>query len=274
MVAMKYETLFDGKQIPRLGLGTWKMGGNSRPDTSQDRETIRAIQYALELGYTHVDTAEGYGGGHTEELVGHAIREFDRKDLFITSKVSPSNLGYEDVFRALEGSLRRLGTGYLDLYLIHWPSSRIPLRETFRALNEIVGQGRVRYVGVSNFNLRQLREAESFSDNSLATDQVPYSLFEREYARNGVLEYCRAKEAVLTAYTPFEKGRVFRHPQVRQMASKYGATPSQIALYWLIQQPKVITIPMSTDEGHLRENLGSLELELSAEDLQRLNDLS
>ena len=268
---MKFEGLYNGEVVPKLGLGTWGIGGDMSPDYSRDREYTRGLQTAIQLGYTHLDTAEMYAGGHTEELVGRAIQAFERQALFITSKVSPSHLGYEKVLAALEGSLKRLGTPYLDLYLIHWPDERVPLEETFRALNQLVAEKKVRHLGVSNFNLDQLKRAYEISESPLITNQVPYSLHNRNYAHNDVLKFCQDHSLLLTAYTPIEKGRVARDPEINSIAQKYKATPVQVALNWLVCQPGVITIPKSTNTLHLQENLDALEIELSAQDVERLD---
>jgi diketogulonate reductase-like aldo/keto reductase len=270
---MKYKKITDNGKMPVIGLGTWEVGGHRSADYSQDDEIVEAFQAALQLGYTHIDTAEMYGGGHTEELVGQAIRGVKRQDLFITSKVWHTNLHYQDVLNAAAGSLKRLGTDYLDLYLIHWPNDRVPLEETFKALNELVERGQARRLGVSNFNLGQLKQARQLSQTMLVCNQVPYSLFHREYVNNGVLEYCQENGILVTAYTPIEKGRVANNADLKQIAEKYAATPVQVALSWLVNQPQVITIPMSTNKKHLAENLGAADLELSEEDTQRLDQL-
>jgi diketogulonate reductase-like aldo/keto reductase len=271
---MKFEILADGTRVPALGLGTWGIGGGSRPDHSQDERLIAAIQTALQLGYTHIDTAEMYGDGHTEQLVGQAIHGFRRRDLFLVSKVWPDHLRYDQLLGSCQASLDRLDVNYLDLYLIHWPNESASLEEAFRAMNRLVSEGRVLHIGVSNFNLDQLRRAQRFAETPLATNQVPYSLFERSYARNGVLDHCQQNGILLTAYTPIEKGRVARDPLVKQIAEHYAATPVQVALAWLLQQAGVIAIPMSTNSQHLRENLEAASLQLSNEDMQRLNQLA
>jgi diketogulonate reductase-like aldo/keto reductase len=243
------------------------------PDYSKDETAREIIRIAIELGYTHIDTAEMYGGGHTEELVGQVIRDFRRQDLFIVSKVWHVTMRYQDTLQALEGSLKRLGTDYLDLYLIHRPNKDVPLGETFRALNELVKQGKVRHLGVSNFNLEQLERARSYSETPLITNQVPYNLHNRQYVKNGVLEYCQANDILLTAYSPIERGHLVNDPTIRNIAEKWGATPAQVALQWLIRQPKVIALPMSTRKDHLQENLGALDLELSDQDFDALNHI-
>jgi diketogulonate reductase-like aldo/keto reductase len=260
-----------GGCIPTIGLGTWRMGGYMSPDTSRDRETVAVLKAAIEMGYRHIDTAEMYGGGHTEELVGQAMQGFVRQELFIASKVLPEHLHYQDTLQACYASLDRLGSDYLDLYLIHWPNPRVPLEETFRALNELVRRNRIRHLGVCNFNLGNLKQARELSETPLVTNQVPYSLYQREYDVNGVLSFCQAAGILLTAYTPVEQGRVTKNPVLKEIAGKYGATPVQVALAWLARQPRVIAIPMSANEKHLRENLEAADLELSEADVARLD---
>lgn len=270
---MDYEILYDGVKIPVIGQGTWGLGGGMTADYSNDVMALNVIRTAIELGYTHIDTAEMYGGGHTEELVGQVISNYKREDLFISSKAWKLTMDHRDIFKALEGSLRRLGTEYLDLYLIHRPNRDIPLRETFQALNVLVEQGKVRYLGVSNFNREQLMRAQVHCDITLATNQVPYHLHDRSYVVNGVLKYCQDNKILLTAYSPIDRGYLVDDPTVKEIALKYDATPAQVAINWLIRQPQVIALPMSTKREHLEENLGALELELSAADVEQLDQI-
>lgn len=270
---MKYEVLHNGDKIPVIGQGTWGLGGGMNPDYSQDEKALNAIRTAIELGYTHIDTAQMYGRGHTEELVGQVISDFKREDLFVTSKVWRVTMYYRDTLRALEGSLERLKIDYLDLYLIHRPNQNIPMDETFRALNMLVEQGKVRHLGVSNFSREQLAYAQALADTPLATNQVPYNLHERTYVASGVLKYCQEHDILLTAYSPIDRGNLVDDPTVIDIAGRYGATASQVAISWLIHQDGVIALPMSTKKEHLEENLGALELELSAEDMRKLDEI-
>lgn len=271
---MKTVTLYDGNTLPVIGLGTWSMGGGTIPNPSQDEKALRALRAALEMGYTHIDTAEMYASGHTEELVGKALRGVPRHQVFITTKVMPPNLRYESVLRSLEGSLRRLGVEYIDLYLIHWPSRSIPLAETFRALNQAVRDGKVRYLGVSNFSLSELKEAQQLSETPIITNQVPYSLVTRRYFHNGVIPYCQENSIIVTAYSPIEEGHLQLHPSLLTIAASHNATPYQIALAWLVNQPWVIAIPMSQNPEHLRQNLLAAEIELSEQEMATLNALA
>jgi diketogulonate reductase-like aldo/keto reductase len=265
---MRYENIRD-LSIPKIGLGTWRIGGEGEADPGQDARSLAALRSALELGYTHFDTAEAYAAGHSEELLGQAIRAsgLARTTLFITSKVSPDHLSYAGVLRSCEESLRRLGMEYLDLYLIHWPGRDTPPAETFRALNQLVAEGRVRHLGVSNFNLKLLKQAVALTETPLLTDQVSYSLPDRTYVENGVLAYCQANDILLTAYSPVKRRYISGNTSLRELAIKRGVTPQQIALAWLVRQPGVITIPMSFDRQHQAENLAAADIDLTNEEL-------
>ena len=269
---MKYETL-PNLTIPKLGFGTWKIGGGSYADPKLDSVSLAALRSALEVGYTHFDTAEMYASGHTEELLGRAVSEsgIDRQTLFITSKVLPSHLKYDDVLKACDNSLKRLRMEYIDLYLIHWPQAGMKLEETFRALNKLVRDEKIRHLGVSNFNLKLLQQSRELCETPLVTNQVPYSLSERSYVRNGVLEYCQQNDILLTAYEPVDKGRLNVNQALRSVAEAHNATPHQIALTWLIVQPRVITIPMSLNPGHIRDNFESASIELTEEEFKMLS---
>jgi diketogulonate reductase-like aldo/keto reductase len=272
---MKYESI-NGMRIPKIGFGTWKIGGGSYEDPSQDARSLVALHSALELGYTHFDTAEIYASGHSEELLGQAIREFGspREELFITSKVDPANLRYRDVLEACEKSLRRLGMDYLDLYLIHWPSRSIPLGESFQALNQLAREKRIRHIGVSNFDVQLLEQAQAESEAPILTNQVPYSLTERSYVRNGVLGYCQKNKVLLTAYSPVEQGRLRSSSTLQAIADAHRASIYQIALAWLVSQQAVITIPMSLNPGHQAENLAATRIDLTAQEIEQLNGLT
>ncbi|MGD8404951.1 MAG: aldo/keto reductase [Anaerolineales bacterium] len=272
---MKFESLHNA-QIPKIGFGTWSIGGRMSPDWSKDERSLRALRTALEVGYTHFDTAEMYASGHSEELLGQAVRESDvpREKLFITSKVNASHLHYNDVLRACKNSLHHLGMDYLDLYLIHWPSSSIPLEETFRALNQLVREGRVRNVGVSNFDVHLLKQARAESEAPIFTDQVPYSLADRSNVRNGVLEYCQENDILLTAYSPVKEGRLRGNSTVQSIADEHDATPYQIALAWLVSQPRVITIPMSFNPEHIAENFAAADIELAVDEIEQVTNLT
>lgn len=271
---MKYE-IVHGVSVPKIGFGTWRIGGASYPDPQRDPASKQALRTALEVGYTHFDTAEVYAAGHSEELVGEAIRETQaqRESLFIATKVDPGHLQYEQVLRSCENSLRRLQMEYVDLYLIHWPRSGMKLEDTFRALNKLVKDGKVRHLGVSNFNLKLLKQAQSLSETPLLTNQVPYRLPDRSYVENGVLAYCQENDILLTAYSPVKFRNLPANRTLQEIADAHSATPFQIALAWLVAQPRVITIPMSLNPQHIRENFEASEIELTDQEFETLNKL-
>jgi diketogulonate reductase-like aldo/keto reductase len=271
---MKHETVH-GVSLPKIGFGTWKIGGDSYPDPKLDSASLTALRTALDVGYTHFDTAEIYAAGHSEELVGRAIHESNakRENLFITTKISPEHLQYDQVFRSCENSLRRLNMDSIDLYLIHWPRVGMKLEDTFRALNKLVRDGKVKHLGVSNFNVNLLKQAQSFSETPILTDQVPYRLPDRSYVQNGVLEYCQQNEILLTAYSPVKFRNLPGHKTLQAIADAHATTIYQIALAWLVAQRRVITIPMSLNPLHIRENFESARIELSQEEFKTLSDL-
>jgi len=268
---MRYEIIHN-IQIPKIGFGTWTIGGRGEADPTQDEESRRAIQTALELGYAHFDTAEVYAGGHAEELLGEVIHTLQapREKLFITSKVAPDHLKYEDVLHCCENSLRRLGMDYLDLYLIHWPKVGMHLDDTFKALNKLVRDGKVRHLGVSNFNLKLLKQAVNFSETRLFTNQVSYSIPDRTYVTNGVLKYCQENEILLTAYSPVKRRNIKSNKVLHAIAQSRNMTREQIALAWLTTQPFVITIPMSFNPQHQAENLQAADIVLTPAEMEQL----
>ncbi len=268
---MKYETA-PNLTLPKIGFGTWQIGGESFANLKTDSASMTALRSALEIGYIHFDTAEMYANGHAEELVGRAIRESNtkRENLFITSKISPEHLGYDDVFKSFQNSLRRLNMEYIDLYLIHWPRASMKLEETFRALNKLVQNGKVKHLGVSNFNLKLLKQSQSFSETPIITNQVQYSLADHSCAENGVLEYCQKNDILVTAYSPVKFRNIRENKTLVEIAKSHSATPFQIALAWLVMQPRVITIPMSFNPEHIKENFDAAEIELSADEIHRL----
>ncbi len=269
---MRYETLHS-LQIPKIGFGTWTIGGQSAPDPTVDESSELALRSALDIGYRHFDTAESYAGGHAEEILGKVVREMrvPREHLFITSKVSPDHLHPEDVLRSCENSLRRLQMDYLDLYLIHWPRSGMNLAETFQALNQLVRASKVRWLGVSNFNLKLLKQSVALCATPLFTNQVSYSVPDRTCVENGVLGFCQQNGILLTAYSPVKRRNIASNPALKKIAKARGATPQQIALAWLMSQPRVITIPASFDPQHQAENLQAADLVLSADEMEILN---
>ena len=250
-------TLPSGERVPVLGLGTWRMGERRR----RRGEEVAALHTGIDLGMTLIDTAELYGNGDTEELVGEAIE--DRRDqVFLVSKVHPRNAGRTDAVRACEASLRRLRTDRLDLYLLHWRGS-ISLEETVEAFTRLVDEGKIRHWGVSNFDVADMDEVAGLpGGDAVACNQVVYSMTRRGIDAD-LLPLCQERGIPLMAYSPFDQGRLLKERAVRAVADRHEASPAQVALAWVLRHDGVITIPKAGSPDHVRENRGALDLPLT-----------
>jgi diketogulonate reductase-like aldo/keto reductase len=207
-----------------------------------------------------------------EERIGEALRqtEVPRKDIFLTTKIRPPRLDYEDVRESFAVSLDKLQTDYVDLLLIHWPSSKVPVSETIKAMNELQADKRVTYIGVSNFSVQQTREAMDASRTPIITNQVHYDPFRNQ---SQLLEFCIQNDIMLTAYSPLAKGRAVKNSKLREIGEKYGKTASQVTLRWLTQQNNVSAIPKAGNPDHQQENLNIFDFELSLEDMEKIFEL-
>lgn len=265
------KTLSSGFSLPVLGLGTWHMGGGYTRRNEHDEAEVVAIRRAIDAGVTHIDTAEMYGEGHSEELIGRAIEGVDRGALTITSKVWPNHLTEDGVLRALDASLRRLKTTYLDLYLVHWPNPSIPLTHTMRAMNTLVDRGHVRAIGVSNFSKDLLMQAQACSEQRLVCNQVQYNLVHRNAEQTGLLAYCQEHDVLLNAWRPIRDVLGSKmSPLLLSVAKKYEKTPAQIALNWLLSQQNVVTVTKMASPAHLQENLGAVGWVMEQQDIDHL----
>ncbi len=252
--------LSNGVLMPIFGLGVW----SSKPGN----ETSDAVHWALELGYRHVDTAQGYSN---EADVGRAVREsgIPRAEIFVTTKLSKANMGADSARRAFDDSLARMGFDYVDLFLIHWPSPDTR-RETWAALEEIAPTGRARAIGVSNYTTRHLTELLSYANVIPAVNQVEFSpfLYQRE-----LLAFCRAQGIQLEAYSPLTRGEKLNHPAVASTARKYSKTPGQIMIRWAIEHDAIV-IPKSVRKERLAENAGVFDFRIEPEDMAILDGLN
>jgi diketogulonate reductase-like aldo/keto reductase len=261
--------LKNGFELPVYGLGIWQMGGRWESDNSNDEQEVAAIRAAIDAGITHIDTAESYGDGHAEELLAQAIQGYDRSKLFIATKVSKHNQGYDGVHRSFAASLKRLGTDYVDLYMLHrYPEPGISLEDTMRAMDELVEQGLVKNIGVCNMTPAMFDEAQKYSKNKLVCNQVHYNVQYREIEDKNILEYCQKNDVMLVAWRPVQKGALPDTPLLKDLARKYSKTPTQIAINWLISQDNVVTISKTSDPEHLKENLGALGWTLDPQDIE------
>ncbi|MGV8087193.1 MAG: aldo/keto reductase [Candidatus Woesearchaeota archaeon] len=284
---MEYKKFKSGLNVPVIGFGTWQIGGRTEPDYSNDTENISSIKNALKLGYTLIDTAESYGAGHTEELIGQAIRDFPRDKLFIISKVYKTNLGYDNVIKSAKSSLERLKIDCFDLYLIHFPNEDISLQETMRAMDFLIDNKLTRFIGVSNFSVKKLIEAQKYSKYKIVANQIQYNLVTRNNCtynkcvnmESEIIPYCQENDILIIADRPLDKGALISGDTnitsaLDMLCKKYGKTRSQIALNWLISKKNIITIPMSLNFVHQKENLEITNWALSPEDIILLDNLS
>ena len=260
-----------GIEVPAVGIGTWEIGGGISPDSSRDNEGIQAIKKGIELGMTLIDTAEKYADGHAEELVGEAIQSFSRESLFIVSKVWPDHLQYDEVIKAAERSLARLGIDCLDLYLVHHPNPDVPLKETMAAMEWLVGRRMVKFIGVSNFNVDQMKEASSYlKDNKIIVNQLPYSLLDRDVEKE-TLPYCVENNVTVMAYWPLSRGKLVTDEFLSKTGEKYGKTAAQVAINWLISHDNVIAIPKAVNPEHLEQNAEATNWQLSEVDIELIS---
>ena len=260
-----------GESVPVLGMGTWRIGGGfNSPDRSGDELWLKALRRGIELGMTLIDTAEVYGGGHAEELVGEAIRGYPRSSLFIVSKVWPSRASVDEIVKAAEASVKRLGT-HMDLYLLHWPPEDGRLEARMKGLERAVEKGYTRYIGLSNFDLRLLEEARSYlSRVEIAAIQNRMSVAYRVYEKD-VIPYAKENGMMFMAYTPLERGRLARDGFLAEIGRKYGKTAAQVALNWLICIEPVVPIPKAARVEHVEENAGVAGWRLSKEDWEEIS---
>ncbi|MGC8537438.1 MAG: aldo/keto reductase [Candidatus Micrarchaeia archaeon] len=255
-------------EVSAIGVGTWKLGKNPK-------EEIEALRYAISNGINFIDTAEMYG---TEGLVRSAIGGVDRKSLFIATKVSPHNFHYSDVIRSCEASLSRLGTDYIDLYQLHWPNHSIPISETMSAMEKLADDGKIKHIGVSNFSVKELQEAQAvMKGHRIVSDQVEYSVFVRTIEEEGLPEYCRKKGIAIIAYSPLARGLISRSGDskigkvLELIAKKHNVSTAQVALNWLVSKGNVVPIPKASNAEHMKENIASTDFTLDTSDIAEID---
>jgi len=253
-------TYYDPAWIATAFLG-WRRGA---------KDKIEAIKAGLENGVLFVDTAEIYG---SEPLVADAIKGTKRENLFLATKVSPNHLHREALISAFDKSLKRLGTSYIDLYQAHWPNPRVPIQETMGAMEQLIGEGKLMYAGVSNFNLRRLVEAQSALPKSeLASVQLDYSLVHRNVERD-ILPHCDKEGIALLAYYPLGHGKLISDPRLDPVSTRHGKTRAQVALRWLAEKPNVFPIPRASQSRHVIDNAGESGWELPEQDKAELDQI-
>ena len=249
-------------KIPIIGQGTMGVGGYFTTDSSKDNGWISLIRYGIDLGATFIDTAENYGAGHSEELVGAAIKGI-RQQVYIASKFLPENNSYDKVIEAVEGSLNRLNTDYLDIYQLHWPNYKVPLEETAKALYKLVKDGKVRFIGACNCSISELVQLQEYlGDIPLSFVQHEYNLLER-HAELQILPYCVEYNKLFIAYSPLLIGAWSRKPKIIQLCKDYNISIEQLSLLWVLQQDPAIVIPFTSSREHMQSNIEAADLDYS-----------
>jgi diketogulonate reductase-like aldo/keto reductase len=273
MTSSSTVSLPSSEAVPAFGLGTWRMGEDKACRTKE----LAALRVALEVGYRVFDTAEMYGEGGAETLLGQALGDalqggLAREQLFVVSKVHPHNASAEGVVAACERSLRRLRLDHIDLYLLHWRGA-VPLRDTVAGFEQLQQRGWVRHWGVSNFDLGDMQELFAVpGGQECSANQVWFSLQQRGVEFD-LLPWQQARQVPLMAYSPIDQGALVRHPGLLEIAARLGASPAQVALAWVLSRPGVMAIPKSADVQRLQQNWRSTELRLSPVDLAQLDAL-
>ena len=264
---MKTVSLPDGKKVPALGQGTWRMGESERAHN----EEVAALKLGIELGMTLIDTAEMYGDGRAETVVADAIAG-QRDKIFIVTKAYPHNATRERLPQACERSLKRLRVDVVDLYLLHWRERRTPLGETVEAFEKLRAEGKIRYWGVSNFDLSDMHELVALKNGgNCATNQVLYNLEQRGIEFD-LVPWQREHKIPIMAYSPVGHGRrLLENAALKKIAERNGATTAQIALAYLLRQPNMIAIPKASNPAHVRDNARAIDLQLKDVDLQDID---
>lgn len=259
-VDVPHETA-QGVRVPKIGLGTWRLTGET---------CRRVVETALDLGYRHVDTAAAYDN---ERAIGRAIAasDVDRSDLFLTTKVRPTNARYRNAVAAARASVDRLGVDHVDLLLLHWPNPIVPIRETMRAFADLVDEGTTRLVGVSNFDRRRLVAARAASTEPLFADQVRFYPYRPQ---RELLRYCQDEDLLLTAYSPLGHGGVLADDTLAAVGRRYDKSPAQVALRWATQHENVVAIPKASSTEHLRQNLDVFDFTLTRDEVERVTQAS
>ncbi len=253
-----------GEKIPALGIGTWQLG-------SDHAAAIDSIREGVGMGMRFVDTAEMY---HTEKIVGEAVG--DDSEVFIATKVSPDHFRHDDVKKACESSLNNLGVKEIDLYQLHWPNRRVPINETMKAMEELVDEGKIRYIGVSNFSIEDMEEARNcMKKYEIVSNQVQYSLFAREIEK-GLADFCKKEHVTVIAYSPLDRGGVLQKSKgaglevLNRIGERHGRSAAQVALNWVACKNNTVAIPKASKLEHMRENAKALEFRLEKKDVEEL----
>lgn len=263
-------------KISVLGQGATGAGSNAVTTCDLIKRRVDTLRYGIDLGMTLIDTAESYEGGHSEEIVGRAINGI-RDKVFIASKFASRNNSYDGVLKSIDGSLKRLKTDYIDLYQIQWPNPNIPISETMDALSRLIEEGKIRYAGVCNFTLEEMRKAGSnFAKNKIVSVQAEYNLYNR-YIESEILPYCSVNGVTVIAYSPLNQGNLksydIGNEVLESLSNKYDVTVPQIILNWLVSHNPVIILTRSMNAAHIYDNAHATDFHMETSDIESINEV-
>lgn len=266
--------LKSGFSMPAIGKGTWMTNIKKKKHSTIDEVAwIEEIKAAIDSGITYIDTAERYADGHIEKLIGQAIKGYPREKLFLASKVSSNNLGYEDVILSAKKSIKRLGTSYLDLYLIHQFNPKISLQETMRAMDYLIEKKLVKNIGVCDFTVEQIEEAQRFTNNKIVANEFRFNFMNNGRQVRKIVDYCIKNEIMVIAWRPFSEDLLTKDAKalLGEMSQKYAKSPSQIAIAWLASQECIVVLVKFGLADHIKEVIGGLNFKIDTKDLEKLN---
>jgi 2,5-diketo-D-gluconate reductase B len=269
-----------GKQLHPIGIGTWNISGTFEADPSEkykgaravygtEETDIEAIRYSLSKGQNHIDCAELYGAFYTDEVVGRAIAGFPREDLFIADKLWKTSVGKGQVRSTVEHMLKKLGTDYLDVLYIHAPWPEVDWKEAIPQIDELINEGIVRYFGVSNFTVEDMKETQAIATHPIAVNQMNFNVLYQDEVAPDFRDFCRQHDIQIVAYQPIKRQEVLKDEAVQHIAAAHGATPAQVALAWLLHIG-ALPIPKAINKAHIDENVAAIELTLTAEQVASL----
>ena len=273
-----------GKPVFPIGIGTWNIGGTfnpnnptakykgAEPNYDNEEAEVAAIRYSIEKGQNHIDCAELYGAFHTDEVVGRAIAGFDRTDLFIADKLWKTSVGQGLVRPTVEKMLQKLGTNYIDLLYIHAPWDGVNWQAAIPQIDELIDEGLVLGFGVSNFTIENMKEAHSLAQHPIVANQMNYNVLYKDEVTKEFREYCKQSNIQIVAYQPIKRQEALENTTIQEIAKKHNATPAQVALAWLLFQD-TLPIPKALHLSHIDENISSINIRLSVNDMRTLNDI-
>lgn len=274
-----------GKQLFPIGIGTWNIGGiwnpndptakykGAEPSYENEKMEVEAIRYSISKGQNHIDCAELYGAFHTDEVVGKAIVGLNREDLYIADKLWKTSVGDGLVRPTVKKMLEKLGTSYLDMLYIHAPWAEIPWKEAISQIDELINEGIVRDFGVSNFTIENMRETQAIAKHPIVANQMNYNVLYRNEVDDDFKDYCQENNIQIVAYQPIKRKEVLANEVVQEVAIRHNVSPASIALAWLLTQ-NILPIPKAIHKEHIDDNLASIEIVLSDEDINALNKVA